>query len=79
MQASGGPPWTGMGREREQEMEFYAYNGLIAGRNTILVQGNLPTLVRVFEWVGLYAKPRKTKPITCIPGFILGHTFSISV
>ena len=52
---------------------FYADNGRIAGRNPIWVQETLKTLVRMFERVGLYKNLRKTKSMTCTPGFIWGQ------
>ena len=43
------------------------------GRNPIWLQGLLTTLMRMFEWIGLYTNLGKIDSMTCTPGFIWGH------
>ena len=57
----------------DQDIIFYADYGRFIGRNPIWVQGTLPTLVRMFGWVGLCTKLGKTKSMTCTPRLIWGQ------
>ena len=57
----------------DQDIMFYADYGRFIGRNPIWVQGTLPTLVRMFGWVGLCTKLGKTKSMTCTPRLIWGQ------
>ena len=52
---------------------FYDYDGRIAGRNPIWVQGTLIKLMWMFEWVELYTNLVNTKSMKCTPRFIWGH------
>ena len=49
---------------------FYADDGRISGRNTILVQTALTAMVIMFERVGLQTNMSKTKAMICTPWFM---------
>ena len=54
----------------EQNIVSYADDGRIAGRKPIQMQGILTTLMRMFEYLGLYINMGNINSTTCAPGFL---------
>ncbi len=54
---------------------FFVDNGLVGLRDPIWLQSAMDILITLFEGIGLWANPDKTKVMTCVPGNIQGpHT-----
>jgi hypothetical protein len=54
---------------------FFVDNGLVGSRDPIWLQSALDILVTLFEGIGLWTNPDKTKVMTCVPGNIrVAHT-----
>ena len=56
------------GQLRELLAAFYADNGIIASRDTVLLQHVMYALVAVFAQDSLIINTKKTKGIVCTPG-----------
>jgi hypothetical protein len=49
---------------------FFVDNGLVGSRDPIWLQSALDILVTLFEGIGLWTNPDKTKVMMCVPGNI---------